>query len=229
MIAHLLFVALAAAPAHRVLVLDVEAVGVDVNDAKAATRVIAAAAGDVDGVEVVSADDLRRLAALEAEKSAAGCSDTSCLAEIAGALGAEKVLFGSLSKLGATTTASLSLYTASTGAIERASVDVADLSGLAPVLRTMVGKLLHGDTAAAAPAAASTAPPGNPWFGVVVGGGVGVVAGAATAGISEVLIEQPARDGSEKDVVRVVGLGGIVVAGLGAVAAVVGVVAGGLE
>ncbi len=229
MIAHLLFVALAAAPTHRVLVLDVEAVGVDANDAKAATRVVAAAAADVDGVEVISADDIRRLAALEADKSAAGCTDTSCLAEIAGALGAERVLFGSLSKLGATTTASLSLYTAGSGAIDRASVDVADLSGLSTALRGLVGKLLRGEVTSTAPSADPTGPPSNPWFGVLVGGSVGAVVGAATAGISEVLIEQPERDGSEKEAIRVVGISGIVVAGVGVVVAVVGVVAGGLE
>lgn len=213
-----------AAP-RRVLVLDIEAIGVAADEAAAATRIVAAAAADVDGVEVVSANDLRRLDALQADRSAAGCDeDASCLADIAGALGAESVLFGSLSKLGSTTTASLSLYTAGDGRVERVSVDVADLSQLTAALRERTAVLL-GRGAPGAP----EPEPANPWFGVVVGGGVAAVVGAGTAVVGEVLIQQPERDGAEKDLVRGVGLAGVGVAVVGVAVAVVGVVFGGLE
>jgi len=212
---------------RRVLVLDIEAIGVVADDAAAATRIVASAAADVEGVDVVSASDLRRLDALQADRSAAGCDeDASCLADIAGALGAESVLFGSLSKLGSTTTASLSLYTAADGRVERVSVDVADLSQLTAALRERTAILLGRGT----PGAAESEPaPANPWFGVVVGGGVGAVVGAGTAIAGEVLIQQPERDGAEKDVVRGVGLAGVGVAVVGIAVAVVGVVFGGLE
>ena len=208
-----------AQPVRRVLVLDIEAISVDAADAAAATRIVAAAASEVEGVEVVSANDLRRLDALQADRSAAGCSDdASCLADIAGALGAESVLFGSLSRLGSTTTASLSLYTAGDGRVERVSVDVADLSALTPALRERTAVLLGRN--------APTPAPGNPWFGAVVGGGVAAVVGAGAAVVGEVLIEQPDRDGSEKDLARVVGLAGL---GVAVVGVAVGVVFGGLE
>jgi hypothetical protein len=129
-------------PVRRVLVLDVEAVGVSDDDAAATTRLVASAASEVSGIEVISANELRRLAALEADKMAAGCEDATCLAELAGALGAECVLFGSLSRLGTTTTASLSLYTAVDGHTERRSVDVTDLSQLPSAVRERTRDLL---------------------------------------------------------------------------------------
>src|SRR5690606_21117733 len=91
-----------AAPAAptRVLVMDLEAVGIAADDVVAATRVVAAAAAEVTGVAVMSAAELRAMADLEVDRQNAGCGDdTSCVADIAGAMGAELVLFGSLSKL----------------------------------------------------------------------------------------------------------------------------------
>lgn len=207
------------------LVLDFEAIGVDANDAAAATRVVASAAAEVSGTEVFSAADLRRLAALEADKSAAGCSDSSCLAEMAGALGAEAVLFGSLSRLGSTTTASLSLYTAADQHIERASVDVNDLSMLSEALRARTGELL-GRNQIAEPVDEK---PGNPLFWGVVGGAGVTVAGAALTTVAEILIEDPKRDAADKSTARIVGYVGLSAAVVGVVTTTVCVIAGGLE
>ncbi len=227
-----LLVLVAAGPpleVRRVLVLDVEAVGVSANDAAAATRLVAAAASEVEGVEVVSATDLRRLASLEAEKSAAGCSDNDCLAELAGALGAQLVLFGSLSKLGSTTTASLSLYNAGTGKTERRSVDVGDMGAMPAALRERtrdllggsgVGGVTQGVVGAAEPASA-----GPPLGWIVLGSGAALAAaGGITTGVSDVLLGDPARDGGDKETWLWVGRGGLVGVGLGAIVGVTGAV-----
>ena len=52
------------------------------------------------GAAIVGADEIRAMIGLEHEKSLLGCSDSSCLAEIGGALGAERLVLGTLSRFG---------------------------------------------------------------------------------------------------------------------------------
>jgi hypothetical protein len=219
----------AAPTVRRVLVLDVEAISVSAEDAAAATRVVAAAAGDVRGVEVVTAVELRRLAALEAERSAAGCTDESCLAEIAGALGAENVLFGSMSKLGATTTVTLSLFDTKSGRTERASLAVTDLGGLAPKLRTETLQLLSPGASTTTSDASGVRDDG-PWLTTAMVGGVGVLAGAAVAGGAEFVLRNPKLIPADaRPTTRLVGLAGVGAAALGALAGSVGLVVWGVS
>ena len=214
----MLFLALAAPDAGRVLVMDLEGVSVDAADADAATRVVAAAAAEVDGVSVMSAADLRRLAALEADRLNAGCEqDSGCLAEIAGAMGAEQVLFGSLSRLGSTTTVVLSLYDARTTTVSRRSFDVSDAGALPLLLRKATADLLGGALDVAPPPAGSSA-------GVItLGAGLSVaVVGGVVAGVAEYLVQRPDGDGGDKATWQVVGFGALGGVVLGLVAAGVG-------
>jgi hypothetical protein len=220
--------AVAALPARRVLVLDVEAVGVPADDAAAVTRLVASAASEVRGVEVVSAADLRQLAALEADKMAAGCEESSCLAEIAGALGAESVLFGSLSRLGTTTTASLSLYTARDGRTERRSVDVNDLSELTSLLRLRVTELLSSSSSSSTSPAGAAEPSMWP-AALVIGGGSIALLGAIGLSVSELLVQQPERPGAEKATVQTIGRVAVGASVVGAIVGVVGLVMWGAE
>lgn len=52
--------------------------------------------------DVVGQADLRSMLDLEKEKQLTGCSEVSCMAELAGALGAERALFGSVGTIGET-------------------------------------------------------------------------------------------------------------------------------
>jgi len=207
--------------------MDFEGVSVDAADADAATRVVAAAAAEVEGVSVMSAADIRRLAALEADRLNAGCEqDASCLAEIAGAMGAEQVLFGSLSRLGSTTTVVLSLYDARTTKVVRRSFDVTDAGTLPPLLRTATAELLGGTVEAPAPS-----PRGSSAGIITLGTGLGlVVVGGAAAGIAELMVQNPDGDGAAKATWQNVGLGALGGAALGLVVAGVGgaMMAGGL-
>jgi len=211
----------AATPAQQVLVMDLEAVGVADNEASAATRVVAAAAAEVDGVVVMSAADLRRLAQLEGEKANVGCTnDTDCLADIAGALGAERVIFGSLSRLGSTTTVVLSLYEVQTHQATRRSFDVADLNGLSALLRANTTSLLTGSslTTTAPPPTTSSSRNVVP---LALGIGAGVV-GGATAGLMDAFIQDKNASGDAKETYRLIGYGGLGLAAVGVVVAVVG-------
>lgn len=51
------------------------------------------------GVKVVSARDIQTLLGLERQRALLGCSENSCLAELAGALGVDDVLVGDLAKV----------------------------------------------------------------------------------------------------------------------------------
>src|SRR5262245_31856842 len=102
-----------AGPAKRsVLVLDLEAQGVDVDVARTLTANVAAGFARESALTVTSGADLRSLIDLHATKAATGCSDESCLNELAGALGAELVVSGSVGKLGSMLVVHVSLYDA---------------------------------------------------------------------------------------------------------------------
>ncbi len=222
--------ALACAAPDKVLVLDLEAVGITADDAAAATRVVAAAADEVEGVEIMSAAELRSLAALEGTRAVSGCADTSCMADIAGALGAQRIIFGSLSKLGSTTTVVLSLYDAATQNATRRSFDVASFDGLAALLRSNTTTLLSGANAPM-PAAAAAAPASNGPGLAVCATGIGIaVLGTATAVAGDLMVQNPKVAGDTKETMRTVGIAGVVAGVVGvAVAAVGGVMLMGAE
>lgn len=86
--------------APRVLVLDLECDdGLD-RLGRLGTEALTHALSSSDALEVLSTADLRQMVELEAGRAAAGCDTTSCLTEIAGAMGARYVVFGSVSGLG---------------------------------------------------------------------------------------------------------------------------------
>jgi hypothetical protein len=84
----------ASAEPFKALVLDFQPEGVRPAIARLATELIAAELSNLDGLEVMTKSDLKTIAELEGEKQAAGCDENSCLAEIAGALGARYVIYG---------------------------------------------------------------------------------------------------------------------------------------
>jgi hypothetical protein len=82
----------------RVLVLQPEAKSKEskpVSDAVAG--LIPVELAPVTSFDVLSTADVQQMVELEAEKAAMGCADNSCLAELAGALGADLVVYGDVS------------------------------------------------------------------------------------------------------------------------------------
>lgn len=86
---------------QRVVVMDLKVEG-DANPAvgtQLTARVAELIARRPD-VTVVAPDEVRAMLANEANKQRAGCGEASCLAEIAGALGADLLVSGSVGKIG---------------------------------------------------------------------------------------------------------------------------------
>lgn len=107
----------------RLLILDV-AHGEEVSASEASA--IGAALGEAvrgpPNLEVLTGGDVRRLLELEATKMKAGCDD-SCLAEIAGAMGARYVLSAQLSRLSELHVLQLTLFDADeVRAVSRTSI-----------------------------------------------------------------------------------------------------------
>ena len=106
---------------RRVLVLlllcSPAAAVVDDNSAALVTDLVTAALAKEQGFEVLSSGDVRRQLELEANKQMLGCdaNASSCLAEIAGAMGAQLVVYGKLGQLDDVVVLTLNLFDSTQG------------------------------------------------------------------------------------------------------------------
>lgn len=94
-------------------------------------------------LDVIANADVRRMVELEGARQQSGCSEASCLAELAGALGARLVVFGSVGTLGSATVVNLNLFDSVTAqSTGREFVEVKDPSDLSRVLPRHIRSLL---------------------------------------------------------------------------------------
>lgn len=91
---------LLAADKPKLAVLDVQAVGAPTEQAVALGEAITQELSRRGFFEVISSHDIRALLGVEREKALLGCGDSSCTAELSGALGARFVLQSTLTRLG---------------------------------------------------------------------------------------------------------------------------------
>ena len=177
-----------AAPAPsgpRILVLDVKAASLPPAQVAALTQLLITELARIAPGSVVNVHEVARLADLEADRQDAGCTTTTCLAEIAGAYAAEQVVFGDEAQLGEHHVVNLQLFDTKKGtAIARAAIDVVDVGDLPARVPAAATALLATRTAGTAAGHADA-----PWSagaiagytigGVfVVGGGLALIAGA---------------------------------------------------
>ena len=128
----------------KVLVLDFRDDGVGENAVRIIRDTLVAHVSQDDRLEVISSEDMRRALDVDAQKRAVGaCSDEGCLAEIAGALGAELTLYGTAGKLGDLVVVNVSLFDArASKSVGRETVEVKSLEQLPPALRAAGDKLI---------------------------------------------------------------------------------------
>jgi len=184
------------------------------------------------GCQVMTQADVAEMLDFEASKAACGDGD-SCLSELGQALGAERVVGGSLGRLGNDFILNARLMNAKTGVVEgRAEQVVAGSAEKLRVAAQNVSRELFGKPLVVAPAvavepAAASSQGTSPL--VYVGGGilalgvVGVVAGGVVAGLADSQLANPDTVG--KDGVFRTGQAGLVGVGVGAVLVVAGVIA----
>lgn len=159
-----LFALVAAVAAHaeapvartKVLVLDVKSSDLQKSEVETLTSLITAKLARYPEIEAISGQDLKRLVDLEAQKQAAGCDEAGCLAEMAGALGAQIVIFGQAGRLGGTLVVTLDAFDAQKGvAVARQPIEARDIGQLP----TLVGPAVDRLVAAAFQARGGTAAP----------------------------------------------------------------------
>lgn len=193
-------------PAERLLVLNLEAQGVEAALAETLTAVVVEQLSHRRELVVLSGKDLRDLVSLSAERQQLGeCNDDSCLAEVAAAMGARYVVSGQVGQLGRLTVVTLSLFDADAGAaigrqrVEMVRIEeatrrlgphvhnlVADLLGLEPMEPPPPPVL---EEAAAAPPPAATVDSPSGLLSVIstlslVGGAAVAIAAAGLGGVA---------------------------------------------
>jgi len=142
---------------------------VDQKSAKAVSDYILSELTNAGVYRVLSPDDVKAVLSLQAQQQLLGCHDDSaCLAQIAGSLGADRLLEGSLSRIGSSILVSLTLLDATNSkALARPSWRIHTSGTLEPVLDkvpAMITKLVASDPAlkAARTQATKTADAGEP-------------------------------------------------------------------
>ena len=158
----------------RVLVLPPTSTVVDAATAGSIANLILVEVSRERRLDVISADDVKRLAELEGEKQALGCTRTDCLAELAGALGARYVIFGDVGPLGAQKILNLNLFDSQTAsAVNRTTTRFTAVEELPDVLPGVVGQLIAPLAATTKPTAAGppTPPPPPPAPAATTSGG----------------------------------------------------------
>jgi TolB-like protein len=84
----------------KLAVLDFQANGASTSLASAAGGVVANEIDRLGVFKVISADSLRAIIAVERQRQILGCTETTCLSEIGGALGVDYLVSGRVSAIG---------------------------------------------------------------------------------------------------------------------------------
>lgn len=239
----------AAEPACRLVVLDLQSrdLADDEKDLAALlTESLATEAALTSGCLVITSADVREMMDFEAAKSACSETDGACMAEIGQALGAERIVGGSVGRLGNQWIVSARLMNVARGVVEgrteqTATSPVGQRTAARNAARALFGQALLPPvavtTAAETPSefASSTtstkpaAPSGLWWAGVSTAslGGLVALGGAGIATGAEVLLADPRAIG--KSDLQTLGVVGLTVAGVGIVTVATGVVIAVLE
>lgn len=127
--------------------------------ARTLTDLVTVEAAKQEALAVLSGAEIRSLAELESEKAAMGCDDSSCLAELAGALGARYVLTGRVAALGELKILQLSVFDAEKGVpIFRKAINAKSIEQFIEVLPPAVDEILRPLNKKSTPASATPPP-----------------------------------------------------------------------
>jgi TolB-like protein len=167
--------AVLAADRPKLAVLDVQPVGVEPDQAVALGEAITQELSRRGFFEVISSSDIRTLLGVERQKELLGCGDSSCTAELSGALGARFIMQSSLTRLGDSLQLSLQMLDSNKAQTVARSVRLArDVKQLAEVLPWALAEA----TATPLPPAPSKV---LPW--TLIGVGAAAVAGGGVVAI----------------------------------------------
>jgi len=198
------------------LVLELQAEpGIEASVARTVTALVSSELSRYRDLNVIADADVKRMLELEGQRQQVGCGDASCLAELAGALGARLVVFGSIGRLGEKTIVTLNLFDSLRNeSVGRQFVEVANVGAVSSQVPGRTRALLERfyaengltlpaeePTAAPPPGAAPSTPSPSMVPIVAAGaGGVGVAVGAVLAviGLQPLIAYQGAKTSFEE-------------------------------
>lgn len=94
----------------RLLVLELTGEAVPKTERRTLTTLIGVEVAGMVDYDVVTTQELEKLLTVEKDRQLLGCLDASCLAEVADAMGTERIIFGEAGKIGTTYLLTLSLF-----------------------------------------------------------------------------------------------------------------------
>ena len=224
---------------QQLLLLNLDAIDVPADKVSILNGRIASLLSSRSDVETITASDMQAMAQIDATKASMGCDETSCLAEVASALGARFVIYGRVGRLDDVILLQNSLFDASVGKpVSRQEAQGAQLKELSDKLPKTLNALLAplGGTAITEAAVVETPPAGPPLSMLTLaGGGVAVLGLVAAGGLGAWALGLDADLGSAESsieqkqfaydagwLVASGAIAGVVVAGVGAGVAAVG-------
>jgi TolB-like protein len=108
-------------PKWSMAVLPLADRGVGKELADLLSETVAQEAHKLDGPRVIGMNEVKAVLGLEAQKQMLGCAESQCMAEIAGALGVDKILTGWVGKVGESWLLNLKVVNVRTTAVEAQS------------------------------------------------------------------------------------------------------------
>lgn len=130
----------------RISVMDLKAEnGIDKGVVTLLYELILTEFQNYSNLSVISKTDISSMVHYETEKELAGCNDSSCMAEIGGALGVDKIVTGHVGKLGSSYVVTLKLMNIKNATVEnRVSKTIpANEDELIPLVKFLANKLLR--------------------------------------------------------------------------------------
>jgi hypothetical protein len=128
----------------RMLLLDLKATLIEKEVATIVTNMVSSELAREKSFALITNTDVKQMMALEAEKQTMGCdNESSCLAEIAGAMGARFVVYGDVGKLGSNIIITLNVFdSVQAESAGRVTETVNNLDALPQTVPTLVTQLV---------------------------------------------------------------------------------------
>ncbi|MCK5688775.1 PEGA domain-containing protein [Myxococcota bacterium] len=104
--------------AYSFAVFDLKPTGVSKAIADNLTQILSGEIKRTEGTSVISRDDIVAMLQLDEQKLELGCDDASCIAEIGGALGVDKLVVGNVGRLGESYVITLRLLDAKSATVD---------------------------------------------------------------------------------------------------------------
>lgn len=181
----------------RLLMLSLDGIGVEAEAVTLLDGSVAAALARDPTMDVVSEADLRRMIELEGQRELLGCNTDSCMAEVAGALGARYVVHGRVGTLERELLLQLTVFDAATSRTAATrQARAGSLDALSRAVPQTVAALLADVNGHPAPGAPPASDRGLLLTGAVIVG-VGISVGVPSGVVALWTNEQLGRPGGD--------------------------------